>query len=115
MPSFNALVGRQFQFDLRIARPIAGDEWHHDVEHEGRGGIHPQPPRRPLATHRHVFLGLLHGGDDMPRALDEADALLGQLQPAGRPLQQGGLKLLLQAAETTAHRRYGLPQLRGGA
>ncbi|MNY54013.1 hypothetical protein D3C86_1898280 [compost metagenome] len=84
------------------------------MQHERRGGVHPQAPGRLLAAHRHLLLGFLDAGEDAPRLGEKGRAFLGQLQPAGGAAQQGDAELFLQPPQRAADARGGLPELLGG-
>jgi hypothetical protein len=66
---------------------------------ERTGDVDPQQPLRPHVLRRRRQPRVLHIGEDTHRAVIEGRADLGQVQAAGRTVEQGGAQIRLQGGD----------------
>ncbi|MNN73831.1 hypothetical protein D3C81_1899830 [compost metagenome] len=84
------------------------------MKHERRSGVDPQATGGRLLTQGQTLFQCLHLFQDVPRAVEEELAFLGQLHASRGAVEQGGGELFLQLRQPTADRRSGQAELVGG-
>jgi hypothetical protein len=110
----DALVAGEFELDVRLARGERRHVRHDAVEHEGRGRVDAQAPRRLLAMTRDGLFGILHRGQNGARTVKKKLSLLGQLQTARGAQNQRDAQLLFEPGERPTHAGNGLLEFFGG-